>query len=302
MYLDGGEVRPSFRRLARDGVKGFWALGDQQVFYSQNGIDWTDFSLNLREQGSFTAYSVLNALGNVFLFCRNRHGVFAYTLHNREWVPNSEIEVDSSLVACSVSDELYISGSLDSCAFVSRSTDGAQSWRKTILDGEGVPVSITMSSLNAGTCCLWQSYDGPELRLDDRSSLYFTSDSGANWREVATASTMVLGVAAAKQDGLLLGGSNGQLLLFDLRMGIRTIRFNQSDVVAVDVFEDAYLAVTETQESPGTHSILFSRDGMKWSEEELDFQGRINGAILLSPLDAVISTTTSLYHCSRLSP
>ncbi len=278
---------PCFRRLERDNEGNLWAQGDQNVYVSRDGTVWRDLSLNLRSEGSFTAYSVLNIANQLYLFARNSNGRFAYMLTSdeREWRARSEIETESSLVACSIADTLLLLASGKSGTFLYRSTDGALSWSKQPLRGDGVPVYIHVSSSGTGFCCLWHSLIGKELRQGDLSSLYATADFGRTWKRVASVSTMVLCASSTEDDGILLGGTQGQLLSFDADHRLATLHSNQHDVVAVDSWEGNVLAITESDDSPAQHSLILGKDGKNWLV-------RILGAD-----QAIISTSKSFYLC-----
>jgi hypothetical protein len=104
VHCDGAEVVPQLRHLVRDAAGGLWALGDQLVLFSSDGVNWRDFALNLKadiSRGGFTAHAVLVLNGGVHLFVRNWRGLSSYSLREwgREWVPESEIEIEESLVA-----------------------------------------------------------------------------------------------------------------------------------------------------------------------------------------------------------
>src|SRR5258708_2890621 len=77
-HMGGEEIRKQFRKLTRDSTGRIWALGDGQVLCSANGVEWTDFSANLKSEGSFTVDSVAISENTVYLFARNRHGLCVY--------------------------------------------------------------------------------------------------------------------------------------------------------------------------------------------------------------------------------
>jgi hypothetical protein len=111
---------------------------------------------------------------------------------------------------------------------------------------------------------------------------------------------MILRGCPAPNGGALLGGSNGQLVMFDPRNGVRILRLHSDDVIAVDVWGEKMFALTESQESPVQNSVLISVDGENWSTSDLHLHDRVDGARLLSDGQAVVCTTREIYLC-RLS-
>ena len=298
VQIDAEETGVQFRKLLRDRTGGLWAIGDCQVLFSRNGLDWINYSLNLKSDGAFSVYSVTMSGLVVFSFVQNRNGLCVYRLSDerQRWILVSQLQLSSSFVVSATGkDSLVLVTEEPSSTVLYRSTDQAESWNKTSLGLHGTPVYLHFSNSHKGFCCLWHSFEGGNLSPRDRSSLYSTSNLGITWKCVANLNTMVLDSAAIDDERVLIAGSNGFLAICD---GEGCWRFNnkeRDDVVAVDSFADVLLAVTESGRTPIRHTFMISNNRKDWVEVPIRLPGRVDGVKLIAQGKVIVCATRELY-------
>ena len=69
VWIDGEEHAPSIHRLTiQSGA--LWAMGQQVLLRSVDGIHWEDVAANLRREGSFFVSSIIEGPEGVRVFAR----------------------------------------------------------------------------------------------------------------------------------------------------------------------------------------------------------------------------------------
>lgn len=301
VFVDGEETRKQFRILTRDSCWRLWALGDGQVLRSStDGLEWSDLSLNLKADGTFTAYVVFVRGETTFLFVRNRHGLRLYRLEdgNVTWRIVSTIDAYSSCVVSDAGPDRFTLLSRErGTPAIFRSVDGGLTWSRKTFGKDGVPVHLQICGSGLGLCCLRQGFreddpDGPES-----SALYSTTDFGMTWRHVANLETMILAAVRMSDDQVLVGGSHGFLAAFDLS-GRRTLTGRCSDdIVAVDHFFGSTLAIAESERTPIQHQLAISKNGDEWVHRPFHLDDRIVGLKMISEEKYIVCTYGELYIC-----
>ena len=301
VYVDGQETRKQFRSLSRDSSGRLWAVGDGQVLLSPNGMDWSDLSLNLKDEGTFTVDSVILWEENPYLFARNRLGLFTYRLddQNRNWRPISEIHTSSACVVALAGPDTFTLVAWDrGSTVVHRSQDRGQSWVRVSFGSDEIPVYLQSFGAGRALCCLRGAFKEENPNGQDRSSLYSTIDSGLTWRLVAHLDTMALAGTALEDAQVLIGGTGGFLSVFDFKGCHDIMRPSGDDIVAVDYLSGTSIAVSESEKTSIQHRLIIGEPEVSSTQLPFNLDGRIVGARLIGGRNIVLCTTRELYQCS----
>ena len=298
LYFDTQEANCDLHKFVRDNRGGLWVLGDDQVLHSENGVDWNNYSLNLKDEGPFSVKSVVLSKRNIFAFVQNRHGLWVYALDEdrTKWRATSRLEFSSLfVVAPANADRLILLASDSSSTVLYRSTDETHSWSRVPLPFQGTPMYLHFSDSNGGICCVWHSNENQSQNFTDSSAVYTSLDLGVDWEHITNLETMALDAATMDRKRTLIGGSNGFLAVIDSSV-CRVVKVRQrDDIVAVDWHSGASLAVAESDHKPIRYTLIFSENQRDWVEVPIYLSDRVVGIKLIAQGKFVLCTMEGLY-------
>ncbi len=277
-----------------------WVFGQHILFKSRDGVNWENLAANLRREGSFYVSSVIQGAADLRIFARTRNGLKCYRWDkwDSDWKALFSIPTSSPglFSAWTHSGLVMVAKQNPVAEIICRESDAEDRprWRSA-LPGSAVHLQIALSGI--GLCALQEANITSSSYESHHSAIYSTSDSGQNWRLVATMETMLLAGASIDETAALVGGTGGVLGLVNKCGLLESWKEDGGDIVAVDAAGDGQIAIIESDDEPAAQSLLFRNGTGNWKRNTAAFDGRVQGIKLVAPGKCLVCTSQSIYRC-----
>lgn len=297
VWIEGEEHAPSINRVVPESGA-LWAMGQQVLLRSIDGIYWEDASANLRLEGSFFVSSIIESPEGMHTFSRSKHGLRCYRWNQweRKWAVLFDVPSSApGLYAAWTHRGVVVAARRDP------ETEFFSSEFEEHLRGvsrlPGMVVHFQMTPSGVGLCASW----GTARTSDDLetvpSGVFFTTDFAVQWRSIATLNTMLHGGASIGSEGAILGGSGGFLATIT-RSGVEQVwQEDDRDFVAVDVLGTCRIAILEPCVESQPHGLMLANKS-DWNRRDLLLEGRARCIKLLNCGEAVVCTDHAIFRCS----
>ena len=277
-----------------------WVLGQHILYKSQDGANWENLAANLMREGSFYVSSVLQGAADLRIFARTSNGLTCYRWDewDSDWKALFSIPTSSPglFSAWTHSGLVMVAKQNPTTEIICRESDTEDrpKWRSAL---PGSAIHLQIASSGIGLCALWGTDRKPSIFESGHSAIYFTNDSGQNWRLGTTMETRLLTGTSIDESAALVGGTGGVLGLVD-NVGVRELwKENGGDIVAVDATGSGQIAIIESDDEPAAQSLLFRNGSGNWTRNMATFDGRVQGIKLLAPGKCLVCTNQSIYMC-----
>lgn len=299
VWIDGEESKPEIKDLVlRSGT--MWVLGRQVLLRSGDGVNWQNVAANLGREGGFYVSSIVQGAADLRIIARSGKGLRCYCWD--EWKSSWRVLFSFSspspglLSAWTECGLVTAANQNPETEIVCRESDceDRPKWR-TVLPGSAAHLQISFSG--TGLCALWGTDREGSTCDSGFSAIYSTTDSGKNWRLVATMETVLLGGSSVNENTALLGGTGGTIGLIN-DLGPQDLwKEDGGDVVAVDSNGSQQLAAIESEDESHSQTLLLREGSSKWTRHLASFDDRIQCVKLLAPGECVVCTRQTIYRC-----
>jgi hypothetical protein len=173
-------VNPAIQSIMLQ-VGSFWAIGQNVLLRSQDGVNWQNLVANLKHDGSFYISSVIQLDSDLRIFARNKNGLNCYRWEEWKQVWKTLFPMTSStpgvFSAWTVEGLILVAKENPLTEIVCRESNISDlpRWSTTL---PGNAVHLQLSSSGIGLCALWGTAEN-STNFDSRpSAIYSTDDSG----------------------------------------------------------------------------------------------------------------------------